>query len=815
MKEYVATMGKTPSFSSSNLIERKQIIEKLSLSIHHRTTIIQAPHGYGKSIAVGQFFASHPLAHAYMQLSTEYNHPKAFLTCLNSMLLLLLDDTIEQEGPPDEQISNHIHLLSKSDEERFLIFDNIEVLHHKHIAAWFAFLTEYLPKSVHMILIGTEVSVFPKTPKNSEVVLKISREVLALSKEEGKQLAERNAVEIDEDTLSFLLDQTWGSPLLVDTCFSQASTLNCKQVTTQLVELETRFVTIWEEIPKKIESAVYYIALLGEFASSNDFPSSKSRIIPAAKLLEEKSLFVEIDERGVAIMHPLFRSYVIKWLKSAKNVHTVRVINQAISSLLEVKSYREAITMVLEIEDYALATILLDEYSSELIVDGYVDFILKVIKQVPQQYIERYASLLLLEIISGIRKGWTAQKVTERIARIKSSRLRKKIEEIDLLSILDEIDLIFKGNFYRADKLINKLPGELSYLRPLLSEFISSLSFGPEEDLEEVYHHLQETLRTIGIKQNDALSIILLGQIGMVQLDLLLFEQARQSFNEALRLGYDEKTGYATFCSLAWIGKGMLSLYSGKKDEAESHLLQGLELCKGYSLYLYLYAQLTLAEYYIITGRHEEAVRLLRDAGKQAKDYDVTSVDDRIIEAMYTWTLRRVEDLPALEMWVNKQLQLEKIQYTPFFIYELEQKHVLRYYQMTGQTEKADALYASLQGLLQKQHRLLHSLMLDIEYGVFDPKQAALSNTQISEYHISTLVELYGHQPVPKEHTLTKRELEVLQLIGKGFLNKEIAQMMNITERTVKWHASQVYEKLQVSSRVEAVSEARKMGILT
>ena len=37
--------------------------------------------------------------------------------------------------------------------------------------------------------------------------------------------------------------------------------------------------------------------------------------------------------------------------------------------------------------------------------------------------------------------------------------------------------------------------------------------------------------------------------------------------------------------------------------------------------------------------------------------------------------------------------------------------------------------------------------------------------------------------------------------------------MVNITERTVKWHASQVYKKLQVSSRVEAVSEARKMGI--
>lgn len=547
----------------------------------------------------------------------------------------------------------------------------------------------------------------------------------------------------------------------------------------------------------------------------SNFPSSKSKIIPAAKLLEAKSLFIEVDERGVAIMHPLFRSYVIKKLKSTKSVRTQRLIYQAISSLIDIQSYREAIMIALEIENYDLATSFLDEYSAELISNGYVDFITNVLEQIPQQYIERYASLLLLEILSGIRKGWTSQQILERIERVKSSRLRKKMKEIDLLPILDGIDLIFQGNFHLAHKLLNELPGELSYLRPLFSEFISSLSFGPEENLEQVYHHLQETLRTIGIKQHDALSIILLGKIGMIQLDLLLFEQAKHSFNEALRLGYDEKRGYATFCSLAWVGMGMLSVYSGKPEEAESHLLQGMELCKGYSFYLYLNAQLALAEYYIVTSRHEEAVRLLRDAGKQAKDYDVTSVDDRIIEAMYTWTLRRVEDLPALEMWVQKQLQIENIEYTPFYIYELEQKHILQYYQMTGETEKAETLYTSLQELLKRQNRVLHSLILDIEYGVFDPKKSLLPNTQISEYQLSTLVELYGPQHVPKEHLLTKRELEVLQLIGKGLLNKEIAPMMNITERTVKWHASQVYEKLQVSSRVEAVVEARKMGILT
>jgi ATP/maltotriose-dependent transcriptional regulator MalT len=421
---------------------------------------------------------------------------------------------------------------------------------------------------------------------------------------------------------------------------------------------------------------------------------------------------------------------------------------------------------------------------------------------------------MLLEILSGIRKGWTARHVMDRIAGIQSSRLRKKMQEVDLLSILDGIDLLLQRDFYHAEKLLSKLPDELTYLRPLISVFIASLPLGPEEDLEQVYHHLQETLRTIGVKQYDALSIVLLGQIGSIQLELLLFEQARQSFDEALRLGYEEKSGYATSCSLAWIGKGLLSLYSGMREDAEEYLLRGLASAKGYSFYLSLHAQLALVEFYIVSSRHEEAVRLLRDAGKQAYEYDVTSIDDRFIEVMYAMAQRRVGDIPALEMWVHKHKEKEAQQDTLFDLFVLEERQVLGYYQITGQLEKAVDLYASLQSELKRKHRLLLSIILSIEFGVYDSQQLDLSRSQISEKHISVLQELYGVKQEREDQLLTDREQEVLHLIGNGYMNKEIAGMMNITERTVKWHASKIYEKLQVTSRMEAVSEARRIGIL-
>jgi len=65
-----------------------------------------------------------------------------------------------------------------------------------------------------------------------------------------------------------------------------------------------------------------------------------------------------------------------------------------------------------------------------------------------------------------------------------------------------------------------------------------------------------------------------------------------------------------------------------------------------------------------------------------------------------------------------------------------------------------------------------------------------------------------------RAETLTERELQVLELIAKGYRNKEIARELNITERTVKFHANIIFQKLEVDSRTEAVSEALRRGII-
>jgi DNA-binding NarL/FixJ family response regulator len=61
---------------------------------------------------------------------------------------------------------------------------------------------------------------------------------------------------------------------------------------------------------------------------------------------------------------------------------------------------------------------------------------------------------------------------------------------------------------------------------------------------------------------------------------------------------------------------------------------------------------------------------------------------------------------------------------------------------------------------------------------------------------------------------LTQRELEVLQLMAKGYRNKDIAASIGRTEATVKVHVLHVLSKLNVADRTEAVAVALKRGII-
>ncbi len=70
--------------------------------------------------------------------------------------------------------------------------------------------------------------------------------------------------------------------------------------------------------------------------------------------------------------------------------------------------------------------------------------------------------------------------------------------------------------------------------------------------------------------------------------------------------------------------------------------------------------------------------------------------------------------------------------------------------------------------------------------------------------------------PRPEEEPikLTKREIEVLTLVIEGKSSKEVADMLYVSKRTVDFHLANIYDKLQVTNRVQAFRRATRLGLI-
>lgn len=89
-----------------------------------------------------------------------------------------------------------------------------------------------------------------------------------------------------------------------------------------------------------------------------------------------------------------------------------------------------------------------------------------------------------------------------------------------------------------------------------------------------------------------------------------------------------------------------------------------------------------------------------------------------------------------------------------------------------------------------------------------DDVAAAVRRAHAGEVHLDPQVARMLAQrvrnPLPDHEPLTEREREVLRLVARGHSNKEIASLLDITERTARTHVSNILGKLDLASRTQA-----------
>ena len=117
------------------------------------------------------------------------------------------------------------------------------------------------------------------------------------------------------------------------------------------------------------------------------------------------------------------------------------------------------------------------------------------------------------------------------------------------------------------------------------------------------------------------------------------------------------------------------------------------------------------------------------------------------------------------------------------------------------------ALEAGAQGYILKydeSQKITDCLQQMLDGGA--PMSAAIAKLMLNKFQ--------APKPTPLPEVLTERQQLILKYISQGFSSQEIAEKLNIRYYTVTTHIKNIYSKLQVNSRTEALQEAHKLGLL-
>lgn len=839
-----------------------------------RLILLSAPPGYGKTTLLTGWVQSHEIACAWMALDTDDNDPtRFFLLLLNALnthfpgisdLAPIL--SVPRTPQYDDLITEVVNRLALADGmtgtkaggDVLLAMDDYHLITSQTIHEALQKLVNHLPPQLHLALLTREdPPLLLARLRARRQMVEIRARDLAFEKQEVNDLFHRALnLPLEQDQITVLHERTegWAAGLQLAALALHGRS---PEAVMQSFGGSHRFVLdylaseVLERLSPDLREFLIRSAVLQRFNavmcdSALGIAGSRELIARAAGA----NLFlVPLDEENNWFRYHHLLADILKTETPPEERRAISL--RAARWWLAQGQPAEAVQYALEAQAYEEAGAIIREAAIPTAESGQINVALGWLENLPRDTLWANPELCIIYawflLFTG-RFREAAQTAQEAAARF--SDLSRSMTGL-LTGMLAWMKTVSGQpmDLARLQEAYAMTEGRYTFFSPMML-----LAIGQAQreagDLAGARRSFEEGEETAEISSGVISALIVRNNLAFLLHESGERAAALELCKDAIDRHSDENGNPGLFAGIPLIPYGCFLYDSGRLEEAHTALTLALNLVRRMGMYDILGGPANHILQNVLTdmGHQEDALALNKEVRRRAQKAGLTGVAKETELTEMHIRLLGGDPAPAVR-WAQANPLPPENERGPLRTNALLMH--ARVLAMSSQVSSAEALLQKLREALQAWGMRCHWVRVTVEQALIVAKSGqikraadvlleAIEAAAPMEYRqifiryavpLAPLFDLLRPRsprfiesvcctPAPAAaapvlvEALTAREMDVLRLAAAGMSNAEIADHLYLTTGTVKWFLNQIYGKLEVNRRTEAVAKAREIGLL-